>query len=108
MWDPIWIFSFFLILLAVPLEVTLITSIIANIEHQGNSWKSIFSMPVSRFHVYLNKFAWSTGLTIISGFILMIGIIILGMMLGNESFPCIIPKMIIPIIKMNPEIIVRP
>lgn len=87
MWDPIWIFSFFLILLAVPLEVTLITSIIANIEHQGNSWKSIFSMPVSRFQIYVNKFAWSTVLTIISGFILMIGIIILGMMVGNDTFP---------------------
>src|SRR5699024_43895 len=65
MWDPILIFNFFHILPAVPIELTLITSIIANIENQGNSWKSIFTMPVSRFHVYLNKFAWSTGLTII-------------------------------------------
>lgn len=87
MWDPIWIFSFFLILLAIPLEVTLITSIIANVEHQGNSWKSIFSMPVSRFHIYVNKFALSTVLTIISGLILTVGIVCLGMLLGNESFP---------------------
>ncbi|MFE7822052.1 ABC transporter permease [Priestia megaterium] len=87
MWDPIWIFSFFLILLAIPLEVTLITSIISNIEHQANSWKTIFSMPVSRFTIYWNKFIWSTVLCITSGVILTVGIIGLGLLLGNSSFP---------------------
>lgn len=64
------------------LGMTIITSMIANIEHQKNGWKQILALPVSKMQVFLSKFWLSFLLLLISCFLLAVGSILLGLVLG--------------------------
>ncbi|SMO32691.1 ABC transporter permease [Melghirimyces algeriensis] len=44
-----------LLYLAIPLAGTLFASLLAGMEHQGSTWKYLFTLPVSRFQIYLGK-----------------------------------------------------
>lgn len=70
--------------LAVPtliIGITIITSMIANIEHQTNAWKQLLALPISKVKVFTGKFALTTFLLFISSTLLGIGTIILGLAL---------------------------
>lgn len=70
--------------LAIPalmLGLTLIASMISNIEHQTNAWKQLLALPVSKLQVFTGKFVLTTLLLFVSSTFLFIGIIILGIFL---------------------------
>ncbi len=50
-------------LLMLPLFITLETALLAGLEHNGNNWKHILALPVSRSAVYLSKLL--TGTTVV-------------------------------------------
>ncbi|MFD1268817.1 ABC transporter permease [Paenibacillus motobuensis] len=64
------------------LGCTLVSSLIANVEHQLNSWKQLLALPISRTAVFSGKFTLSVLLLFVSCIVLSIGTIILGMSLG--------------------------
>lgn len=85
MWSYLLWDNSFLIGLGVPLGITISASMIANIEHQANSWKQTLSFPVSRIQVYLSKFFWLFVSSIASAVFFALGMIVLGKGLGFES-----------------------
>ncbi|ATH93769.1 MrsG [Bacillus glycinifermentans] len=71
--------------LGFPLSVTIIASIIANIEHQTNSWKQTLSLPISKVRVYLSKYIWLFNSLLLTAAIFAIGMVVLGKALGFEG-----------------------
>lgn len=76
-------------MLSVPtilIGLTILTSMIANIEHQTNAWKQLLALPISKAKVYTGKVLLSILLLFVSCVVLAIGIIILGLLLkfGTE------------------------
>ncbi|WP_313803337.1 ABC transporter permease [Cytobacillus sp.] len=70
--------------LAIPalmLGLTLIASMISNIEHQTNAWKQLLALPVSKLQVFTGKFVLTVLLLFVSSTFLFIGTIILGIFL---------------------------
>jgi hypothetical protein len=75
----------FLSVPAVLFGMTIITSMIAGIEHQMNGWKQVLALPVSRFSVYAAKFILTTLLLLVSCGLLAVGSIVLGLLLKFGS-----------------------
>lgn len=73
--------SQFLAIPALMLGLTIITSMIAGIEHQTNAWKQLLALPISKFRVFTGKFLLATILLFVSSTFLLVGIIILGICL---------------------------
>ncbi|MGN9867127.1 ABC transporter permease [Bacillus swezeyi] len=71
--------------LGFPLAVTIIASIIANIEHQTNSWKQMLSLPISKVRVYLSKYIWLFNSLLLTTTLFAIGMVVLGKALGFEE-----------------------
>ena len=59
----------------------IITSMLANLEHQSRSWKQWLAMPIKRWQFYLSKLIVSVILLSISTLMLAIGAIVLGIAL---------------------------
>ncbi|MBP3039986.1 ABC transporter permease [Bacillaceae bacterium Marseille-Q3522] len=66
---------------ALMLGLTIITSMIANIEHQTNAWKQLIALPISKKAVFTGKFSLAALLLLVSSTFLFIGTIILGIAL---------------------------
>lgn len=71
------------------LGVTLVSSLLAHIEHQTNAWKQLLALPISRTAVFFSKFAISFLLLTLSCMVLAIGVAALGLSLrfGMETMP---------------------
>lgn len=80
-------------MLSVPtilIGLTILTSMIANIEHQTNAWKQLLALPISKTKVYSAKFLLTVILLLISCSLLMVGTIILGLALKfGTSIPLV-------------------
>ncbi|MGN7383180.1 MULTISPECIES: ABC transporter permease [unclassified Paenibacillus] len=63
------------------LGMTILASMIANIEHQMSSWKQLLALPISRFSVFSAKFTLCIALLFVSCVLLAIGTIGLGLLL---------------------------
>ncbi|MUT66104.1 ABC transporter permease [Paenibacillus sp. NEAU-GSW1] len=60
------------------LGITLLSSLLANIEHATGSWKQLLSLPVSRTAVFASKFTLCAMLLLISGALLAVTTAALG------------------------------
>ena len=60
---------------------TIITSMLANMEHQSRSWKQWFALPVSKSKFYVSKVMTSLILLVVSTILLSEGAVILGVCL---------------------------
>lgn len=58
---------------ALCLGATLLASMVADVEHRADAWKSTFALPVRRWKAYLTKFVWTAGLLGISSFLMGLG-----------------------------------
>lgn len=68
--------------------ITLVTSMIAGIEHQMNAWKQLLALPVSRRSVFTAKFVLCLALLFVSCALLAGGSMLLGWALGfGTDFP---------------------
>lgn len=68
--------------IALYLGCTLVSSLVANVEHQLSSWKQLLALPISRTAVFSAKFLLCFLLLCVSCILLPIGTIILGLCLG--------------------------
>lgn len=71
-----------LAVLALLFGITLITSLIASIEHRQSSWKQLLALPVSRFSVFTSKYILSLFMMFTASLLLAIGSVLLGLLLG--------------------------
>jgi len=59
--------------------ITLVCSLMANVEHQMSSWKQLLALPVSRMTVFGAKFGLGVILLLVSCALLVLGTIVLGL-----------------------------
>ncbi|ETT33573.1 ABC transporter permease [Paenibacillus sp. FSL R5-0623] len=71
--------------LSLMLGATILSSMIANVEHEQGSWKQLLAMPIPRPAVYLAKFLLACVLLVISCLLLTAGIVGLGLILGFHA-----------------------
>lgn len=82
MWGALLENTFMFVPVAIYLGITLICSLIANIEHQTSSWKQLLALPISRGSVFLAKLFLCLLLLALSCVLLSAGITGLGLILG--------------------------
>lgn len=71
-----------------PITITVIIAMITRVEHSGNGWKQLLTMPVKREDVYFLKLIIGIFTIIYSVFIFCIGMITIGIWFGgNDSIP---------------------
>lgn len=79
------------ILMFVPLALfmgsTLVSSMLAGVEHQLSSWKQLLALPISRTAVFVSKFLVCTLMLAVSCLLLSIGTTVLGLILGTNTPP---------------------
>lgn len=68
--------------IALYLGCTLVSSMVAGVEHQMSSWKQLLALPVSRFTVFFGKFILCFLLMCVSCLLLSIFTISLGLIFG--------------------------
>lgn len=86
-WGILWFTSYYIDYVAIHLVIALLAAILANMEHQTNTWKLIFSAPVSKGMFYWVKVLWLILGVLTSGLILMVGFGIVGFIFGGaEAF----------------------
>lgn len=71
--------------IALYLGCTLVSSLVANVEHQLSSWKQLLALPISRIAVFSAKFLLCFLLLSVSCILLPMGTVILGLCLGFDS-----------------------
>jgi hypothetical protein len=81
-WDVLIRNVHFLNCFALPFGATLLTTMIAGLEHQANSWKQWLALPVPRTGIYVSKWLWVCGLLLLASLLLIAGMVLLGLKLG--------------------------
>ncbi|WP_435923368.1 ABC transporter permease [Paenibacillus sp. DYY-L-2] len=71
--------------IALYLGMTLVSSLVAGVEHQMSSWKQLLALPISRISVFSAKFTLCFLLIAVSCVLLPMGTIVLGLSLGFEA-----------------------
>lgn len=72
----------------VPLSITIFASKIVNIEHEANTWKVLFALPISRYSIYLSKFIYLLLLCVFSATCIVGSILFVGLYLDfNGPIP---------------------
>jgi hypothetical protein len=64
--------------LLLPILVIYNTYAITNMEYKGDTWKSLFSLPLSKFSIYASKYAYIVLLTFITMALFVVFIILTG------------------------------
>lgn len=72
----------FFVPIALFLGITLVCSLMANVEHQLSSWKQLLALPISRTAVFSAKFVQAFLILCVSCVLLTISTAVLGMLLG--------------------------
>ncbi|MFF2889699.1 ABC transporter permease [Paenibacillus sp. NPDC057967] len=71
--------------IALLMGITILCSLIANIEHHTSSWKQLLALPISRTAVFFSKFAVAVIMLGVSCMLLALGSAALGLGLGFGS-----------------------
>ncbi|CAI6083888.1 hypothetical protein PAECIP112173_04106 [Paenibacillus sp. JJ-100] len=71
--------------LALMLGATILSSMIAGIEHEQGSWKQLLALPIPRPAVYLAKFLLACMLLIVSCVLLTTSVVGLGLIFGFDA-----------------------
>ncbi|MEI3600175.1 MULTISPECIES: ABC transporter permease [Bacillaceae] len=82
-WGSMWMVTYYSNFVMIHLFVTVLTSFLANVEHQANAFNLIFSMPISRVKFYWVRYFWIISGVILSSLFLMLGFWLIGMMFGG-------------------------
>lgn len=81
MWEALLSNMLMFVPIALYLGVTLVSSLLANVEHSTNSWKQLLALPISRGAIFGAKFALCVLLLSVSCCLLAIGTVALGLSL---------------------------
>ncbi|WP_185819495.1 ABC transporter permease [Salibacterium salarium] len=87
MWEIMIVITHYVYMFAIALAITFITSNIVNIEHQTNSWKLLFSLPINRSSFYFSKLFSIFILCASSAFIVFVGLNLIGIVFSFGNFP---------------------
>lgn len=68
-------------IITILIGLTILTSMIANIEHQTNAWKQLLALPISKTKVFTGKVLLTILLLLVSCLVLAGGTVILGLLL---------------------------
>lgn len=72
----------------VPLSITIFASKIVNIEHEANTWKILFALPISKYSIYLSKFIYLLVLCVFSATFIVGSLLFIGLSLDfNGPIP---------------------
>lgn len=107
MWELMVVITHFILIFVVPMAITILTSNLMNIEHQNNSWKLLFSLPISKSNFYFSKLFYIIKLCFISGMILFVGLIVIGKTLsftGEIPFTLLLKEALYPYVGALPII----
>jgi lantibiotic transport system permease protein len=74
-----------LLILSIPVGITIICSIVANMEHQSKGWKQILALPVSCTSIYVGKYMLVVVSSLLSALGLFIGTLLFGLIFGFGS-----------------------
>lgn len=74
----------FFVPIALFLGITLVCSLMANVEHQLSSWKQLLALPITRTAVFSAKFVLALLIISVSCILLSLGTAALGLALGME------------------------
>ncbi len=91
--------------IALLLGITLVSSLIANVEHTLSSWKQLLALPISRTTVFAAKFLMTVIILTFSCVLLVIGTVVLGFLLKFDtgfSFMQILKLCFLPFIASFP------
>lgn len=69
------------------LTMSLLTSIIAETEHEAGTWKVIFSLPLRPFKIYICKILWVCILMLETCFLVILGLSILWLIYTSQPLP---------------------
>ena len=72
-------------IITILIGLTILTSMIANIEHQTNAWKQLLALPISKTKVFTGKVLLTILLLLVSCLVLAGGTVILGLLLKFET-----------------------
>ncbi|RAL26934.1 ABC transporter permease [Thermoflavimicrobium daqui] len=85
LWTYLLIGTHRFLIISFPLMITMIASIIPNIEHQSNSWKQMMTLPVNKYKIYISKFLNLLIWSFIAIALLCVVFPITGIILGIEG-----------------------
>lgn len=71
--------------LFLPVVAAVLTALLCRVEHQGDTWKQILLMPISRFQLYGAKFLLAFSFVALMQTIYVGGIVLVGTGLGYEG-----------------------
>ncbi|WP_067624134.1 ABC transporter permease [Alicyclobacillus acidiphilus] len=77
----------FLTIPAIVLGVALLASLMNGMEHQGNTWKQLLALPISRLKIYSSKLIWLLLYLLFASVLTMVGTLLTGYLLGFGSNP---------------------
>lgn len=79
----------FLLIPALVLGLTLLASLMTGMEHQGNTWKQLLALPVTRLKIYGSKFIWLLLYLVVSSAVAFIGTFVDGYLIGfaHQAIP---------------------
>ncbi|WP_054956957.1 ABC transporter permease [Paenibacillus dakarensis] len=75
----------FFVPIALFLGITLVCSLIANVEYQLSSWKQLLALPITRAAVFSAKFVMALLILSVSCILLTVGAALLGLSLGMDG-----------------------
>ncbi|MBB6634061.1 ABC transporter permease [Cohnella thailandensis] len=82
LWEQLLQYMTYFVSMSVLLGCTLVSSLLANVEHGTSSWKQLLALPISRSSVFAAKFALSALLMAFSCVLLAIGTVVFGLSFG--------------------------
>lgn len=107
MWESMVVVVHYLYMFTIPLAITVVISNLINLEHQTNSWKLLYSLPINKSNYYFIKLFYILFLSSISAIIVFIGLIVIGKILnfdGDIPFLLLLKEAFFPIIGALPII----
>ncbi|GBG09171.1 permease [Paenibacillus agaridevorans] len=71
--------------IALLMGITILSSMLANVEHHTSAWKQLLALPISRYAVFGSKFAIVALLLAVASIVLALGSFGLGLLLGFDA-----------------------
>lgn len=107
MWESMVVLTHFIIMFVIPMATTIMVSNLISLEHQNNSWKLLFALPISKFSFYFSKLYVILKLCFLSGIVIFLGFIFIGKILnfkGDIPYALLLGEAFLPFLGVFPII----
>ncbi|GGA51424.1 hypothetical protein GCM10007416_25680 [Kroppenstedtia guangzhouensis] len=95
--------------LSIFLTGTILTSMVAGMEHESRGWKQLLTFPFPRFQVYLAKFFWVWILMLLKAMVIILMMILIWTMFMSLPLPLsfLIKQVLYSVIAYTPVLIIQ-